>query len=284
VTSLLATEATDTGFQLPEISHLFEFPAWADGGLFGDGSLLAFNRTAMLYLLAALLTIGLAMAAFRNPKVVPGKLQAGMEAAVDFVKNGIIGAIIGPEGMRYLPLLFSLFLFIFVNNLFEVIPGINFPTTSRMALPAFLSLTIYFLFIFVGVKAQGVKYFWNAVSVPGVPKAMLILIVPIEFVSTFMLRPFTLAVRLFANMMAGHILLTVVFLASNYSLIDFHSLYEGGVPEIAAHGWIQFALGIPIFIGAVALVGFEILVGSLQAYIFTMLAAVYISGSLSPEH
>nr|WP_274388053.1 F0F1 ATP synthase subunit A [Salsipaludibacter albus] len=280
---MLAAESGG-GFELPPIDHLFVFPAWFDDGLFGEGSILAFNRTSFLYLLAALITIGLVVAAFGNPKVVPGKLQAGMEAGVDFVKNSIIGAIIGPEGYRYLPLLFSLFIFIFVNNLFEVLPFINFPPTSRMALPAVLSLMIYFLFIFVGIKAQGPKYFWNAVSVPGVPKAMLLLIVPIEFVSTFLLRPFTLAVRLFANMMAGHILLTVVFLASNYSLVDFHSLYEGGVPEIAAHGWIQFALGIPIFVGAIALVGFEILVGSLQAYIFTMLAAVYISGSLSPDH
>lgn len=278
--SLLATEAGE-GFELPPINELFEFPAY----MFED-TLFAWNRTAMLYLLAALITIGLALWAFSNPKVIPGKVQGAMEAAVEFVKDGIIGAIIGPEGYRYLPLLFSLFLFIFINNLFEVIPFINFPTTSRMALPAMLALMIYFLFIFVGVKAQGAKYFWNAVSVPGVPKLMLILIVPIEFVSTFLLRPFTLAVRLFANMMAGHILLTVVFLASNYSLVDFHSLYtEGfGSIEIAAHGWIQFALGIPIFVGAAALVGFEILVGSLQAYIFTMLAAVYISGSLSPEH
>ncbi len=278
MTSLFATEAGG-GFELPPIDHLFDFPAF----LFED-TLFAFNRTAFLYLLAALITIGLVVAAFGNPKVVPGRLQAGMEAAVDFVRNGIIGAIIGPEGYRYLPLLFSLFIFIFINNMFEVIPFINFPTTSRMALPAVLSLMIYFLFIFVGIKAQGPKYFWNAVSVPGVPKAMLLLIVPIEFVSTFLLRPFTLAVRLFANMMAGHILLTVVFLASNYSLFDFHSLYDGSIGSIAPHGWLQFALGIPIFIGAIALVGFEILVGSLQAYIFTMLAAVYISGSLSPEH
>lgn len=283
MTSLLATEAGG-GFELPPINELFEFPAWADGGLFGDGSLLAFNRTAFLYLLAAAITIGLVMAAFGNPKLVPGKLQAGMEAAVDFVKNSIIGAIIGPEGMRYLPLLFSLFIFIFINNLFEVIPFINFPTTSRMALPALLSLTVYFIFIFVGVKAQGPKYFWNAVSVPGVPKLMLILIVPIEFVSTFLLRPFTLAVRLFANMMAGHILLTVVFLASSYNLIDVHSVFEGGGITFAPQGLWPAFLGIFIFVGAVALVGFEILVGSLQAYIFTMLAAVYISGSLSPEH
>lgn len=276
--TFLALEA-DGGFELPPIDHLFDFPAF----LFED-TFFALNRTGMLYLVAAAVTIGLVLAAFRNPQVVPGKLQAAMEGLVEFVRNGIIGSIIGPEGMRYLPLLFTLFLFIWINNLFEVVPFINFPTTSRMALPALLSLMVYAIFILVGIKAQGPKYFWNAVSVPGVPKAMLLLIVPIEFVSTFMLRPFTLAVRLFANMMAGHILLTVVFLASSYNFIDFHGLYDGLAPVVAPQGIIPFFLGFFIFLGAVAMVAFEIMVASLQAYIFTMLAAVYIGGSMSPDH
>lgn len=267
------------GFELPPINELFDFPAF----LF-EGTFFALNRTGMLYLLAAAITVGLTMAAFGNAKVVPGKLQAAMEALVEFIREGIVGAIIGPEGMRYLPWLTSMFLFILINNAFEVIPFINFPSTSRMALPAMLSLMVYLVFILVGIKAQGGKYFWNAVSVPGVHWSMLILIVPIEFVSTFLLRPFTLAVRLFANMMAGHILLTVVFLASSYNFIDFHGLYEGLAPTVAPQGVFPFVLGIFIVIGGAALVAFEILVGVLQAYIFTMLAAVYIGGSMSPDH
>ncbi len=268
------------GFELPPIDHLFDFPAF----LF-EGTFFALNRTGMLYLLAAAITVALTLAAFGNAKVVPGKLQAGMEALVEFIREGIIGAIIGPEGLRYLPWLTSMFLFIFINNLFEVMPFINFPSTSRMALPAMLSIMVYVVFILVGIKAQGAgKYLWNSVSVPGVHWSMLILIVPIEFVSTFLLRPFTLAVRLFANMMAGHILLTVVFLAANYNFIDFHGLYEGMLPTVAPQGAFPFVLGIFIVIGGAALVAFEILVGVLQAYIFTMLAAVYIGGSMSPDH
>lgn len=280
--TLLAAESGG-GFDqfLPPIEELFDFPPF----LF-DGTIFAMNRTGMLYLLAAAITIGLTMAAFSNAKIVPGNFQAGMEGAVEFVRNGIIGQIIGPQGNRYLPLLFSLFLFILINNLFEVIPFINFPTTSRMAVPAMLAVMVYVVFILVGIKAQGPRYFWNAVAPPGVPWYMLFLIVPIEFVSTFLLRPFTLAVRLFANLMAGHILLTVVFLASSYNLVDFHSLYEGGLGsiEFAPQGAWPFILGILIFIAAVAAVAFEIMVGALQAYIFTMLAAVYIGGAISPEH
>jgi F-type H+-transporting ATPase subunit a len=148
-------------------------------------------------------------------------------------------------------------------------------------MPAMLAIMVWVLFILIGFKAQGPKYIWNAVSVPGVPKAMLLLIVPIEFVSTFILRPFTLAVRLFANLMAGHILLTVVFLATSYNFIDFAELTA---PVFAPQGPFPFLLGIVILVGAGALVAFEILVGLLQAYIFTMLAAVYIGGALSPQH
>lgn len=276
--TFLATEAGG-GFELPPIDHLFDFPAF----LF-EGTFFALNRTGLLYLLAAAITTGLTMAAFSNAKIVPGKLQAAMEALVEFIREGVVGAIIGPEGLRYLPLLTGLFLFIFINNLFEVIPFINFPSTSRMAVPAMLSLMVWILFILVGFKAQGPRYIWNAVSVPGVHWSMLILIVPIEFVSTFLLRPFTLAVRLFANMMAGHILLSVVFLASAYNFIDFHGLYEGVAPVVAPQGAFPFVLGILIVIGGAALVAFEILVGVLQAYIFTILAAVYIGGSMSPDH
>jgi len=275
----VATEAGG-GFELPPIDHLFDFAPF----LFEDSTFLALNRTGLLYLLAAFITIGLMLAAFSNAKVVPGKLQAAMEALVEFIREGIIGAIIGPQGLRYLPLLTGLFLFIAVNNFFEVMPFVQFPPTSRMALPALLSLMVYVLFILVGLKAQGPKYIWNAISVPGVHWSMLILIVPIEFVSTFLLRPFTLAVRLFANMMAGHILLAVVFLAASYNFIDFHGLYEGVVPVVAPHGAIPFILGIFIMVGGAALVAFEILVGVLQAYIFTMLAAVYIGSSMSPDH
>lgn len=274
--SLLLAAASDGGFpdELP-LRELFEFPAF----LFEDSALFAFNRTAMLYLLAALITCGLMLAAFnRNSKIVPGRFQGAMEGLVDIVRTNIVPQAIGPDGKKFIPLLTSIFLFIFVNNFFEIMPFVNFPSTGRMAVPALLAVMSLTMFIAVGIKAQGPKYFLNAVKPPGVPAPILILIIPIEIISTFIVRPLTLAVRLFANMMAGHILLAVVFLASNAFLIDFHDLTS---PAFNVRG---FPIGLVALAGAVALVAFELLVSFLQAYIFTILTAVYIGGSLHPDH
>lgn len=275
---LTLAAAAREGFELPPIDHLFDFPNF----LFEDSVLFGFNRTAMLYLIAALITVGLMMAAFSKPSIVPGKFQAAMEGLVNLVRDNIIGEVIGPDGYKFLPFLTSLFLFIFVNNFFEIMPFVNFPSTSRMALPAFLAITVWTVFILVGMKAQGgLKYFKNAVVPSGVPAPILLLIVPIELVSTFIVRPLTLAVRLFANMMAGHILLTVVFLAASYNFIDFHDLTA---PVFFPGGVGGAAVGLIAIVGSVALVAFELLVGFLQAYIFTILTAVYIGGSLHPDH
>ena len=274
--SLLLAASSDGSFpQEFPLHELFEFPAF----LFEDSALFAVNRTALLYLLAAVITCGLMLAAFnRNSKLVPGRFQGAMEGLVDIVRTNIVPQAIGPDGKKFIPLLTSLFLFIFVCNFFEIMPFVNFPPTGRMAVPALLAIMSLTMFIAVGLKAQGPKYFINAVKPPGVPAAILLLIVPIEIVSTFIVRPLTLAVRLFANMMAGHILLTVVFLAANAFFIDFHDLTS---PAFNLRG---FPIGLVALAGSVALVAFELLVGFLQAYIFTILTAVYIGGSLHPEH
>ncbi len=276
---LAAESGSESGggtFQVPELEELFEFPPF----LFEESAFFALNRTGLLYLLAAAIVCALMLVAFRRPTIVPSRFQATMEAGVDFVRNNIILEVMGPKGLRYLPLLLSLFLFIFVSNFFEVAPFINFPPTGRMAIPAFLAVLVWTVFILVGIKHQGMAYFKNALAPSGVPWPILILIVPIELVSTFVVRPLTLAVRLFANMMAGHILLAVAFLASNF-LIDFHSLAS---PEILPDGLGGGVIGLFALAGAVALVLFEILVGFLQAYIFTILTAVYIGGSMETEH
>lgn len=256
------------------LAPLFEMPPF----FFEDSALFAFNRTAFLYLLAAAIVIGLMLAAFGKPRLVPNRFQAAMEGLVDIVRTNIVPQAIGPDGKKFVPLLTALFLFILVNNFFEIAPFVNLPTTGRMALPAMLAIMVWMVFILVGVKAQGLKYFINAVKPPGVPAPILVLIIPIEIISTFLVRPLTLAVRLFANMMAGHILLTVVFLASNAFLINFEDLFS---PALNVRG---LPIGVIALAGTVAMVAFELLVVFLQAYIFTILTAVYIGGALHPEH
>jgi F-type H+-transporting ATPase subunit a len=279
VNLLLAVEACPPEnpgcFHVPSLEELFEFPA-----IFGSG-LFAFNRVALLYLLSAVVVIGLFVAAFRNAKVVPGKLQAIMESIVGFVREQIVIEVIGPAGLRFVPFLTALFLFVFVNNFYEIMPFVQLPSTGRMAVPAFLALTVWTLFVVVGLKSQGPAYFKNVAVPSGVPAFVLPLVIPIEIVSTFIVRPLTLAVRLFANMMAGHILLAIIFIAANAFLLDVHAGINPAEWNLNLKG---LPIGIVAFAFGPAMVAFELMVGALQAYIFTILAAVYIGGSLHPDH
>lgn len=263
MTSLLAANTIPAPFHVPPLEEMFEFPA-----IWFEGTFYAINRTVILTLFAVLLASLLFLVAFRAPKIVPGKVQAIAEGIVEFIREQIAIQVIGHEGVKWVPFLTTVFMFVWVNNLFEILPFINFPPTSRMALPAFLAVLTWLIFIGVGLKHQGPKYFLNVAFPPGVPKLIYLLVTPIEIVSTFIVRPLTLAVRLFANMLAGHIILTIIFLAVNAFLINPRG----------------FPVGIVALAASPMLVGFELLVGALQAYIFTILAAVYIGSSMHAEH
>ncbi|MBW3661540.1 MAG: F0F1 ATP synthase subunit A [Actinobacteria bacterium] len=272
----LVLAAEGGGFHVPELEELFEWPAfwWSEGWRIGPVPL-EFNRTAMLIFISVAIISTLMVVAFRKPRLVPTKFQLVMESIVQFIRENIVMEVVGPAGLRFVPFLTALFLFIWFQNLYEILPGVNFPTTSRMALPAFFAFVSWTIFILVGIREQGLRYFKNVAIPSGVPWWVLPLYVPIEIVSVFIVRPLTLAVRLFANMMAGHIILAVIFIATNAFLFDVNELSFNlkGAPI----GIVAFAMG-PL------LVAFELLVGVLQAYIFTILTAVYIGGALHPEH
>jgi len=180
----------------------------------------------------------------------------------------VIGPAIGPDGMRYLPMLLSMFFFIFITNLFEVIPTAHMPANARMANPVVLALITFVMYVGVGLKHHKLHYLKEALFPPGVPKALYILVTPIELLSTFIIRPFSLAVRLFANMLAGHILL-VTFSVLCITLWGFSILN------------LVNLIAFPML---VAFTGFEFMVAFLQAFIFALLTAVYIGGSLHPGH
>lgn len=248
------------------VNELFETPT-----IFSIGGFHV-NRAMLLMFLAAVIVIGLLWFAFRKPRVVPTKFGAAMEAIVGFVRDEIAVGIIGPTGIKYFPYLLSIFLFILIGNLFEVTPLINFPITSRMAIPLFLSLVTYLIFVVVGFAKNGMHYFTGIVWPKSVPLALRPLVGVIEFVSTFLIRPLTLAVRLFANLVAGHVMLTLL-LVSGWIFVSH--VADIGARATIGLGW--FALGMAIFL-------FEIVVALLQAYIFTLLSAVYIQTSVHPEH
>lgn len=250
--------------EFPPIGHLVEWE-----GLFLKGSPLEVNKVVILMWVAVAIVFGLFFKAGRSAKLVPTGVQNVVEAGVEFVRKDIILQTIGPQGMGWTPFLTTLFFFILVNNMFEVIPGIQFPVNARMALPAFMAIMVWILFNFVGIKSQGFgKYMKSVLVPPGVPKLLLPLVALIELISTFLVRPFSLAVRLFANMLAGHLLLvTFAVLCA--------ALFTKSVMAVI--------LPLP-FAMLVLLTGFEILVAVLQAFIFTILTAVYIGGAMHPEH
>ncbi len=231
-----------------------------------------FTRTVFLMFLAMVIVLALLYFGLRRKAVVPGKLGVLAESAVLYIRDEVGIGIIGPEGARYAPYLLSVFLFILVGNLFEVTPLINFPITSRMAIPAFLSLVTWVIFVVVGFAKNGFGYVGGIVWPKTVPVALRPLVGLIEFVSTFVLRPITLAVRLFANMVAGHLMLTLLLVSG---WVFMSSVGDIGLRSLIGIPWFVFGLGIFVF---------EIVVAVLQAYIFTLLAAVYVQSSVHPEH
>jgi F-type H+-transporting ATPase subunit a len=246
----------------PSVNDLFE-----TGTVFSIGGI-AITRTMLLMVLAALVVIALVWAAYGRVRLVPTKFGAAVEALVGFVRNESIG-VIGPEGARYFPYLLSLFLFILVSNLFGVVPFISFPVTARMAIPLFLALVTWFVFVIVGFVKNGPQYLLSIVWPRSVPIGLRWFIGLLELISTFILRPFTLAVRLFANMVSGHLLLTVL-LGSGVIFISRLNL-----SSITGVLWLAF--GVVIY-------AFEIFVEVLQAYVFFLLACVYIQTSVHIEH
>ena len=227
------------------------------------------NKPSMLFFASAILTLLLFGLAGRKKALVPTGIQNVAEAGVEFVRDSIIMQTMGPEGLSWLPYLTTLFFFLLFANIFEVIPPILFPAASRMAMPMMLALITWVLYNVVGIKNQGLGgYLKSSLFPPGVPKALYILVTPIELLSTFIVRPFSLAVRIFANELAGHLL-----------LVTFSVL----TATLFARSFLIVIMPVS-FAMLVAMTLFEVLVVFLQAFIFTILTAVYIGGAMHPEH
>ncbi len=250
------------GADFPPLSHIVNWPEF-----FGDDTW-GVNKVVLIYGFAVLFTV-LIFTLGNKKQLVPTGMQNVAEVAVEFVEDGIVMDTIGPKGLKYTPLLLSFFFFVFFCNIFEIIPVIQMPATARIALPMFLALFAYVIYHGAGFKEHGpIGYLKHALVPPGVPPALLLLIIPIEFISKFLVQPFSHTVRLFANLLAGHILL-VTFAVLSTQLWGF--------------GPNLIILPLPA-LAVVAFTAFELLVSFLQAYVFTLLAGVYIGAAISHEH
>lgn len=263
---LLGWLSYSDGFHAPTVEEFFP-PA-----LFGEGTIFEFNRIMLARVIAAAVLILIFWLVARKAKVVPTRGQSVVEMLLDFVRTQIVEQVMDKESAkRFLPFLTTLFLAILAFNITGVIPFINMAGTSLIGLPIVMAVWVYVLYLGVGIKQHGLGgYLKTSLFPAGVPKGIYLLLTPIEFLQVFILRPATLALRLAANMMAGHLLLVLCFAATQYFFFE-------------AAGAMK-AMGTVTFVAGFAFTLFEIFVAALQAYVFVMLSSVYINMAIEEEH
>jgi F-type H+-transporting ATPase subunit a len=250
------------GFPAPSISDFYFTPLFKVGGV-------GFGKPGLLLLASMVIVLVFFSAAFRKPQLVPRGVQNVGEMGILFVRDQILRPQMGKKGDGWLPFLVSLFFFIWVNNIFGIIPILYFPAMAKYGYPVALTAIVWVLYMGLGIKHQGFMGYMKTLTVPsGSPTWILPLLVPIEILSNIFIRPFTLSVRLFANMLAGHVLLLVFALATWYLLgLSIGILYSA-----------------TSFVVLILVTALEVLVQALQAFIFTILTATYISGAYEAAH
>lgn len=252
--------AAEPGFEAPG-SGDFDLPAIVGG----------VTKPMVQIALSVVIVFAFFMITGRKAALVPSRGQFAGESVYRFVRDGVARDAIGPEFARFVPYLTALFSFILVNNIFGIVPFLQFPTMSQIGYPAVLALLSWLVFNYVGIRRKGLRrYLKEVVRPPGVPTWILPLLVPLEFIQTILTRPLTLGLRLFANMFAGHLMLLVFILGGQYML-------EHGSGALPFLSLFAFLMGIVMTI-------FEALIQVLQAYIFVLLTALYIAGALAEEH
>lgn len=258
--------AAEGGYHAPSMSEFF--PA----AFLFEGTPFEMNRVMLIRLIATVAVVVLLAVWAKRMKLVPGRFQSTMELAVEFVTVGIAEDTMGKQNAKkFMPLIVALFFGILFWNVTKLIPFLNMPGTGVIGLPLVATMAVYITYHWAGIAQKGLgRYLKDALVLPGVPPAMHILLIPIEFITKFITQPFTLAIRLFANMMVGHLLLVLCFSATSFFLFD------------ASNGFQFFS--ILTFAGGMFVFLLEMLVVVLQAYIFALLACVYINAAISEEH
>lgn len=249
----------------PPAPHDFWYP------LFGTDGPWAFTRPMLVSLCVTLLVSVFLWFATRRAAAVPTKSQFMLEYVYDFIRNGVGRDMIGSKDFRrFIPLLFALFMFIWVNNLAGVIPPFQNPTTARIGFPIALTIVVYLAYHFVGIRKHGLGGYFKSLVPGGLPGWIVPFIFILEFITKFITQPLTLTLRLFGNMFAGHMLLVLFILGGEYLL------FSGSLFNMVA--------GVGSLAMAVVFTLFEVLIQSLQAYVFTLLTASYIHSAIADEH
>jgi F-type H+-transporting ATPase subunit a len=229
------------------------------------------NRIMIIRVIVCLALVLLFWLGTRRMKLVPGRFQSLVEMGLDLVRVSVADDILGKkDGKRFLPLLTTIFFMVIGMNITGIVPLMNIAGTSVIGIPLVLAVIAYIAFIYAGIRKHPGAFFKNALFPPGVPWYLYIIVTPIELVSTFILRPVTLTLRLLMNMIVGHLLLVLFFLATSFFFFEID-----GPAKLFGLGTLAFGFVFTLF---------EILVAVLQAYVFTLLTAVYLQLALADEH
>lgn len=262
---LVPMSTDDGGFHGPSIDEFFPGPL-----LFEDTNF-EINRIILVRWVAVIALLLVFWLGTRRMSVVPGRFQSLVEMGLDMVRVNIADDLLGKkDGKRFLPILTTMFFMILFMNLTGVIPFLNIAGTSVIGVPLVLAIVAYITFIYAGVKKSPKNFFKNSLFPSGVPWPVYIIVTPIEFISTFVIRPITLTLRLMMNMIVGHLLLVLFFAATQFFVVQMS-------------GWWTL-LGVGTLAFGFAFTLFEILVAVLQAYVFALLTAVYIQLAVAEEH
>src|ERR1700738_4931265 len=244
--------------------HQFQITKLFTLGHIGGQEIAFTNSSAYMFGAVAIISL-LMIGGSAGRQVVPGRIQSMAELSYEFVAS-TIRSTAGAEGMKFFPLIFSLFMFICVSNLVGIIPY-TVTISSHIIVTAALALLVFFIVLFYGFYKNGLKFF--KLFVPsGIPIYILPLVVFIEIFS-FFLRPISHSVRLFANMLAGHIALKV---------------FASFIPLLAGLGIAGYAGAVMPLGMVIALTALELLVAFLQAYVFTILTCIYLNDAIHPGH
>jgi F-type H+-transporting ATPase subunit a len=235
----------------------------------------ALNRVELVRILVVLVLVLILWLGTRRMKLVPGRAQVLFEYVIGFVRNSIIVETLGEkDGRRFMPIIMTIFFLTLGMNLTGVVPGLQIAGTSIIGIPLIEAAIAYVLFIYAGIRKHGgVKFFKAALFPPGVPWPLYILLTPVEFVSTFIVRPISLTLRLLMNLVAGHMLLALCWAATQFFF--FTLLADGNFLGLLGVG--TFAFGIVFFL-------LEVFVALLQAYVIAILTAIYIQLAVTEEH
>ncbi|MDO5721595.1 MAG: F0F1 ATP synthase subunit A [Actinomycetaceae bacterium] len=233
-----------------------------------EGTLFEMNRLVLVRIVAAIALLAVMWIGARRAQLVPGRGQSVLELMVTFVRDQVAIETLGEvNGRRYAPILTTIFFAVLFMNITGIIPGLNIAASSVVAIPLIFAVISYFVFIAAGIRAQGAGGFFKSQLFPaGVPWPLYLILTPIEAFSTFVIRPATLTIRLLVNMLVGHLLLAMCFFGTHYLFFEAAAALK--------------ALSVVTLAGALAFTLFEIFVAGLQAFIFSILTAVYIKMSI----